>query len=185
MIVKPNDTMRFILPMLYTKDYNNDFFFNDYLIGTYTSDINYPEMDNKLLLVYQYVPEAEYITFEECLFDIPTYSGKYIYEREDILVYAFDIPEEFVVDYKNIGNRIFSEISASLKLNISKFWNVESTDELFKIITGELDYLGENFSEQIFNIEDYDYNDLYEQISDALDAEENRGRDSEAEEILV
>jgi hypothetical protein len=183
MLVKPNDTMRFLLPILYTKEYNNYFFFNDYYIGSYTSDINYPEMDNKLLLVYQFIPEITYITFEECIFDHPCYAGKYTYEREDIIVYAFDIPENFKKDYNDVGNRNFSKLSSDLKLNIAKMWTLHSTDELFKIITGNIDYLGEGFDKQIFNIEDYDYNDLYDQITDALSAEE--GSDRDTTEVLV
>jgi hypothetical protein len=187
MEIYANDTMRFLLPVLYTKDYTNDFFFNDFFMGAYTSDINYPEMDNKLLLVYQFVPEAEYITFEECLFDIPTYAGKYDYEGLDVVVYAFDIPDQFKEDYIKVGQNQFTDLSSGLKLNISKMWRLQSSDELFQIITGAVEYTGETFDKQIFNIEDYDSDDLFEQINNAI-AEEvaaEEGRDRTTTELLV
>jgi hypothetical protein len=173
MILETNDTLRFILPMLYTKEYNNDFFYNEYFIGAFMFDVNNPIIEDKLLLVYQYIPETEYITFELGLQEHPNYSGQYIYETQDVIVYIFNLPTKFQDDYVSINEAKFSNISSTLKLNISKMWNLSSEDMLFEVITGGLDYLGESFDKQIFNIEEYDYNDLYEQVGSAIEAEES------------
>jgi hypothetical protein len=186
MILETNDTLRFILPMLYTKNYNNDFFYNQYFLGAFMSDINNPILEDKLLLVYQYIPEAEYITFEMGLQDHPNYDGQYEYEGQDVAVYVFDIPTKFQGDYILINEAKFANISPSLKLNISKMWNLSSQDMLFEVLTGGLDYLGEPFDKQIFNIEEYDYNDLYEQVGSALETEESgTGSSGEAAEFPV
>jgi hypothetical protein len=168
-----NDTLRFLVPILrVTKDYNNELLFNENLVGAYTGDILYPEMDDKLLLIYKYDLTDEWAKFSEKLKAHPFYTASYEYEIEDLVVFAFDIPEEYKEDYAKINSEQYDSINPSLKLLINKFWDLDEGDVLFKVIAGEIDYEGEGIEDQTFNIATYGNSDLSEQIDQALRAEE-------------
>lgn len=168
-----NDTLRFLVPILrVTKEYNNELLFNENLVGAFTGDILYPEMDDKILLVYKYELTDDWAKFSDKLKAHPFYFASYEYEVEDLVVFAFDIPEEYKEDYININSGKYNELSPELKLLINKFWDLDKEDVLFKVITGEIEYEGENIDDQTFNIATYGNSDLSEQIDQALRAEE-------------
>ena len=172
MNAKVNDTLRFVVPMLYQPGFDNDSINNKYFRGAYIADINYPEMDGKILLVYKYEPEDDYELFQEKIESHPEFVGNYSYDLYDTIVYVFNIPDKFKDDYSILTAFRFTEISSELKLYIVKFWSVEPADEMFRIITGTMQYDGDIFENQLFNIEEDDFDDLHDQIRKALASQE-------------
>jgi len=154
-MIKVNDTIRFILPMLYNKELglNDEFFFNEFLCGIFTSDLDKPELDDKIFLVYKYLPGDTYSQFEDKL-KIYLDPFEYNYFGDDISVYVLEIPKQHIEDYFKINQGLFDMISSELKLKIIKMWRLVPEDELFKIIVGEITYEGEPFENEILNIND-------------------------------
>jgi len=152
-----NDTLRFIVPMLYSsrRGLNDDFFFNEYLVGAFTSDFYRPEFDEgyTVLLAYKYDHSEKYLNFEKKLIESLQILDMYSYDEQDIVVYVVQIPENFFEDYDKIACQEFDEISPELKLNIWKMWSLNSKDNLAKIINNEVEYDGELFEEQILKVE--------------------------------
>lgn len=154
--MKINDTLRFVLPMLYNggKDLNNDFFFNKYFIGVFTADFYKPEYDdNSILLVYKNNFSEEYLDFEKKLISSVYIKDIYYYDEDDIVVYVADIPEQFMNDYVLICTGNYDKVTPELKLNIYKTWGLVAEDGLAKVLTGEVEYEGESFEEQTLKYE--------------------------------
>lgn len=148
-----NDTLRFILPMFYdqAKGLTGEFFLNEFLEGAYTSDLKRPEFDDKLILAYEYFPNEKFVRFENRLkANLPV--TIYQNPHTDIYVYILDIPEEFIEDYESILAGEFDQLSPTLKLNIIKMWGLTPDSNLFKVLTGDLEYEGEQFEKEIFNL---------------------------------
>lgn len=168
-----NDTLRFVLPMLYSTKYNNQFFFNDYFLGAYLCDVSYPEMDDKLLLAYKLFPDENFMNFEDEIKNVPGFYATYVYELDDIIVFVFDIPERFTEDYKLFNNGGFTAFSPELKLNIAKMWDLKTEDELQKVIVGTSQYNAEPFDKQILIIDDYGNTEYISPIEQMLQSIES------------
>jgi len=115
-----NTTLSYILPMISDKEYNKDFFINEYFRGCYLED---SDRDNKgdILLKYQFIPTYKYMnTLDERLIDHPNYL--YDYNKGEDAIYVFKLPEGYTDDLKCILDEYISNISPELKLKISKFW---------------------------------------------------------------
>lgn len=152
--MKINDTLRFVLPMLYdgTKGLNNDFFFNKYFIGVYTASIKNPEYDDKnILLVYKNDYTDEYAQFELQLFGAVNIDDILHIEEEDIIIYVVKLPKEYTYDYIMLNTGNYNLLSPQLKLNIYKMWNLQPADMLARILDGLVEYEGESFEDQTLN----------------------------------
>ena len=153
--MKINDTLRFVLPMLYnkTKGLNNDFFFNPFFIGAFTADFYKPEYDdNSIILVYKNNFTEEFSEFERKLISVTHIVDVYTIDEQDLIVYVIDMPEEFENDYVLISTGNYDQLSPELKLNIFKFWLLNTEDGLAKVLVGEKEYEGESFEEQTFKL---------------------------------
>lgn len=155
-MIKINDTLRFVLPMLYnsSRGLNNEFFFNEFFVGAFTSDFYRPEFEtvNSVLLVYRNNNSLEYVDFEKDLISNTDILDIYSYPEEDLYVYVIQIPQEFDNDYAMILLNEFNSLSPELRLNTYKMWGLTERDTLAKVITGQEEYEGESFEEQIFKI---------------------------------
>ena len=153
-MIHVNDTLRFVLPMFYDTvgNLNKEFFFNEFFKGAYTSDFKRPEYDDKLILVYEYFPSEEYIEFEN---KFKVLLNPIIYQdgASDTYLYVLDIPNEYTDDYTLITSGIFNKLSPHLKLKIIKMWNLTDEDQLFKVLVGKEEYVGEPFETQVINLE--------------------------------
>lgn len=156
-MTKINDTLRFIVPMFYNSrlGLNDEFFFNEYLVGAFTSDFYRPEYDDgyTILLAYKYAHTEKYLNFEKKLLESLQVLDMYTYDEQDIAIYVVQIPEHFINDYDQIIYQEFDDISPELKLNIWKMWSLNTEDNLAKIISNEVEYDGELFEEQILKID--------------------------------
>jgi hypothetical protein len=152
-----NDTLRFLLPMLYNakKGLNFQFFFNKFFVGAFVSDFYRPEFDynNCILLAYKYNHSEEYINFENKMLTSLDIIETYTYDENDIQIYVVQIPNDFYTDYDNIIYQKFTGTSPDLRLNIWKMWDLDSTDNLAEILNGITEYEGESFEEQILKID--------------------------------
>lgn len=153
--MKINDTLRFVLPMLYNAKLglDNDFFFNKFFVGAYTADLHNPCYDdNNILLVYKNDYSEEFIEFEAQMLSSLYIKDVYGDDVEDIIVYVVPIPEEFKYDYELICTGNYPKLSPALRLNIFKMWDLVNSDNLAKILNGEAEYEGEDFDEQTLKL---------------------------------
>ena len=154
-MTKINDSLRFVLPMLYNTElgFNDEFFFNDYLLGVFTSDVRHPEYDDNIILVYRESYDEDFMNFDYKL-QKHLAPEVYRYEEWDVIMYVIPIPKNYVHDYISLSIGDYDQLSPNLKLNIVKMWTLIPEDELFKIIMGEEEYEGEeNIDNNMFDIE--------------------------------
>ena len=127
-----NQAIKFILPMITTGNMKDIFFMNKYLIGCYIGDVNMPKFQDKIMLVYNFSMNMDFITFEKKLSKNPYFLNDmdYDYEAENIVIYVFNVPKEHLEDYQLVLEGKYSELSNDLKLKILKFWGDEQERSL-------------------------------------------------------
>lgn len=116
------EASRFVLPMLYATGRNDSFFITSLFNNCYIGDVNHPELQNKIFLLYDYKMTVSFVQFERSLELMSQYNTDYDYADEHQVMYVFDVPEEHVDDYQLFIEGRYSEFSELLKDKILKFW---------------------------------------------------------------
>lgn len=124
--MKDNQSSRFLLPLLDVK--NPRFFDKEGFKGCFISDVDKPQWDGRLLLVYDYQATGAWGEFELQLMKIPEFIGSYFYKKDSgkaLVVYGFST-ESFKEDFDKVLEGKYSQISPENKLKITKFWRTYS-----------------------------------------------------------
>lgn len=103
------------------------------LVNVYLNDANKPEIKDRILLLYEFTPDIEFLRFEEEVKWSLYYDGKYDL-NDDYVVMMFRIPEYHKKDYDLIMQGKYSEISEDYKHKIINFHNLPD----FSQVTGVL-----------------------------------------------
>lgn len=122
-------TTRFVLPMLGSKDRNDNFFITKNFENCFVGDENHPELGKKIFLLYEYLMSGEYVKFEHKLELIPEFSSDYDYAGERQVMYIFDIPDEHKEDFQHFLKGEYTKFSNGLKEKILHFWGIEKVKE--------------------------------------------------------
>lgn len=129
-----NESLKFLLPLI-GDTYNPNFYLKDNFIGCFVGDVNKPEMDGNLLLVYNYPQTIEWANYEEKLMQLPNFKGDYDYGDKGYVIYSFSLDDN-EEDFENIINGYYSNIDPNSKLRITKFWEKHNKNTLInKILT--------------------------------------------------
>jgi len=138
------DATRYVLPMLGTKDRNDNFFITKNFENCFIGDENHPELGKKIFLLYEYLMSADYVKFERKIELIPEFSTDYDYAGERQVMYVFDIPDEHKQDFQYFLKGEYTKFSDELKEKILRFWDMKKVKE--NIFYGSLyatDYIKE------------------------------------------
>jgi hypothetical protein len=123
------EATRFVLPMLYTKDRNDNFFITKNFENCFIGDGRHPELGKKIFLLYNYQMTIDYVKFEHAIELLPDFSTDYDDSSQRQVMYVFDIPEEHKEDFKYFLKGEYSNFSEELKEKILKFWRLDSVKE--------------------------------------------------------
>jgi len=115
-----NKTTAFAMPLA-LKGFNANQIVTDGFINAYIADIDKPEWDDYILLVFE--DKREFETLQEVE-----------YQRDDDYIYVFNIPDDLLDDYFKIIKGEYSEISEKAKQIILSFWGVEEDSTLYKVL---------------------------------------------------
>lgn len=129
------DTTKFILPLLFNEDTKYPEIITDDFKNAYIADIDDQSKDGHILLVYTEV------TYTQC---------KEVYEKGDLFIHVFSIPEEFIEDYYKFLSGKYSEFSEQTKQRILSFWDEDDDSLLHGILYKTKvakDYWEEKYSE--------------------------------------
>jgi len=120
--IDKNKTTIFVLPLA-VKGFTDNQIITDDFINAYIADIDKPEWDDYVILVYDR---------EVALEDIAKASYKY----EDYFLYVINIPDDLLADYFQIIQGKYTEISEKAKQRILQFWSQNEDSKLYKILYG-------------------------------------------------
>jgi hypothetical protein len=124
------EATRFLLPMLYSKDRNDNFFITKNFENCYIGDANHPELGKKIFLLYNYQMTVEYVKFERKMELIPEFNTDYDYGDERQVMYVLDIPDVHQSDLKYFLLGEYSKFSNELKSKILKFWDIKDKESV-------------------------------------------------------
>jgi hypothetical protein len=119
---KNNQTVKFVLPLI-TKLPSN-YILRDNFIGAFIGDVDRPEYDGKILLVYKLPTDRSDLKFELKMVQHPEYYTSYDYDNARLVIYVFNIPEQSIDSVENILDGKYSKILLEDKLERIKFWEV-------------------------------------------------------------
>ena len=153
------EATRFVLPMIYSKDRDDNFYITKNFVNCYIGDGNHPELGKKIFLLYNYQMTVEYIKFERKIELCPEFNTDYDYGDERQVMYVLDIPDEHVEDFKRFLKGEYSKFSDELKAKIVSFWGLKEKDEeeVFYGILYANDTAKENFLALKFDSADGEY----------------------------
>lgn len=128
---KYNICTDFLLPMLGIKNIIT----NSY-IDCYYYDINYPYVEDKIILVYNSdIEDNEYIRVYTTLTKSTYFHSRYTYyDNGNKEKFVFVIPPNRKRDYKLILEGRYSQISETYKQQILSYWNITSNSRLGGIL---------------------------------------------------
>lgn len=128
---KYNICTDFLLPMLQLKDILTESYENCYYY-----DINYPYVEDKILLVYNLdIHDDKYIDVYSKLISSPYFYSKYTYyDNGNKEKYVFTVPPIRKRDYKLILEGRYSQISETYKQQILSYWKLTSNSRIGGII---------------------------------------------------
>jgi len=129
---KKNKTTRFLLPMFGD---SMGSFFETYFINAY---LDVEDIDKKtdtlcLYLLYRFRATKEYLDFEEKLQNHEQYRGHYEPDKHHT-IYLFEIPDEYIDEYRLFLKGKYSEFSNDYKYQIMKFFNFDAEGDTFQIL---------------------------------------------------
>lgn len=132
-----NQSLKFVLPLVTTNI--PSFYLREDFVGCFIGDVERPEFDGKLLLVYNYPWTREFAKFDSKISEQRNYITSYDYVDKGVTVFVLELINadndlELILEGK------YSEISPENKLRISKFW---------------YSYSGSSLAEQVMNKENY------------------------------
>lgn len=138
LILKVNNTTRFLLPMLYFKDLKHTDILTDYFIKAYIADIDHPENDGKLSI--------KYMTHD----NIPKQLGDNVYydEYDNSFIVVVDIPEKQLPNYYKILTGDYSDLTDEYKQAILAFWEENNKSILYGILYKVKDLVREMIMEK-------------------------------------
>lgn len=122
---------KFVLPMLYTKDRNDEFFITKQFKNCYIGDNNREELGQGIFLLYKYKTDVSFIKFERSLELIPEYNTDYDYSAENEVMFVYDIPEDQKENFELYKKGEYHLFSDDFKKQILSFWGIEGTNNPF------------------------------------------------------
>jgi hypothetical protein len=105
-----NLSTTFILPML-SRPW---VWYGNKLINFYLGDVNRPEYDRHILVLFEYSDDDDFIKLEQNLRNHPQYIEDYDPNSETVM-FVFSIPDEFNDDYNLFKKGKYSHFSTKLK----------------------------------------------------------------------
>lgn len=132
----PNRSFTYILPML--GDKITDFYLSksspkSQFRNCFVGDKEKPEMENKILLLYRFAGTPEYLKFEESLKQHKQFDSMYEPDRYHTM-YVFNVPEEYLAEYKDFILGKYSKFKKSYKDKIQKFHNLLDNDHVMNVL---------------------------------------------------
>jgi hypothetical protein len=130
-----NNSLRFLLPLVVDDKSPTELFVNPSLVGVFMADIDKPEYDNNLIIVFKISTDSELLA--KSLFsesnggtEYPHFESKY-YPDEDLVAFAFSL-EEFNVSHDAILNGLYSTLTTEARGKIVKFWHLDKNNSIYK-----------------------------------------------------
>ena len=93
-------------------------------VNAYNQDINAPYLQENIFLLFKYSLDDYYVKTHKLLEPAEGYitDSMYTIDGKDYLVYKFNIPADFIEDYKHIVNGNYKYLSDKCKQTIVNFW---------------------------------------------------------------
>lgn len=128
---KYNICTDFLVPMLLEKDILS----NSY-INCYYYDVNYPYIEDKIILVYNSdIKDEHYLNIYNRLTNNSNFYNHYTYfDNGNKEKFVFTIPPNLKRDYKLIIEGKYSQISETYKQQILSYWKLTSNSRLGGIL---------------------------------------------------
>lgn len=119
----------YLLPMLgrNKSEFIGASFPQNQFVNCFFADKCFPELEGKILLLYRFSGNRDYVKFEENLQSYPTFS--HMYEPDKFhTMYVFDVPEKFTNEYKLFKEGKYSLFSREYKHHIKNFFGFPDPD---------------------------------------------------------
>lgn len=139
--VKKNHTFKFLFPLMYDKERNDESFikkeFDSIYLGT-------GEYENKLILVYKPSNTSTFSELDSKLVSIKTFNTD-IDLKDGKIAYVYNIPDKFISDLSSFKEGKYSEFSDKLKQQTLNFWGITKGDDSLYGILEKTDIAKKNF----------------------------------------
>lgn len=116
-----NKTYTYIYPML-SKTIAT---VKDHLLNAFIGDIDHPEMDEHIFLLYEFQNTEKFLKYEAYLKEHEACIKNYDPTTETVM-FVFDIPKDYINIYKLFKRGKYSRFPRDYKLHICAFHNIEN-----------------------------------------------------------
>lgn len=122
-----NRSYTYILPML--DWWEAKFLINMQLRGCFIGDVNYPDLDNHIFLLYKFTGARWFTAFEDTMHDCDYFVTSYDPDKTHVM-FVYEVPKHHKDSYTKIRQSKYSQISEILKKRIVAFHGEENTKKV-------------------------------------------------------
>lgn len=129
-----NDTLRFLLPVLYEYGLTDTEFLIEELQGIFLFDKNKADLGKNLFIKYKPSKSDRYAKIDAKITSLEGF--KKDYDMDDCIMYVIDIESKFGPELEIFEKGLFSEFSEEHKNRIKNFWGLgeDSQDPLTGVL---------------------------------------------------
>jgi hypothetical protein len=152
---KNNQSVKFVLPLA-TRINANTLFTKEFK-GAFIGDVERPQWDGKLLLIYEYPGTIESSKLDAKICREDLYTTSYDYTDQRLVVYVLELPDLYKEDLDLILDGKYNKISPEAKLMITKFWYdyTKDIDIISSILNGSNEWFIPEMENELFDKMNY------------------------------
>lgn len=136
-----NKTFTYMLPMLGSKctdlalikDKYNLHLPQTNFVNCFIGDVEYPEIVDSILLLYEFSGRVEYLNFEEKLQNHSRYRGQYTPDYKHTM-YIFEVYENRLQDYDYFKKSKYSKFNENYKKHIGMFHGLQLSSPVMQVL---------------------------------------------------
>lgn len=118
-----NRSYTYVLPMLDWWD--SRFLLNTQLRGCFIGDVNHPELDNHIFVLYKFTGARWFTSFEHVLQDTDHFVTSYDPDKSHVM-FVYDVPEHQQYNYDMIKQSKYSQLKETHKKRVVTFHGAEA-----------------------------------------------------------
>lgn len=106
---------------------------NSQLRGVFIGDVDRPELDQHIFLLYRFSGERWFTVFETFLQNNDLYVTAYDPDEKHVM-FVYDVPDEYKYSYEKFRHSLYSQISEELKQQIISFHGETVTKKVASVM---------------------------------------------------
>jgi hypothetical protein len=128
---RQNKTYIYLMPMLFHNVWD---ICKDLMINAYIGDIKVPDLNKHILMAYEKDESIRFSNLIAYFKKHENYAMQYEYEDENVIIFAFNIPDRHLLNYNAFLKGKYSAFDDNYKKHIINFFSLNASNTICDIL---------------------------------------------------